>query len=188
MKSGFPDAMVKVALAIALAAGVSQNLSAANAPAGPQPGRTDSALAERVRHELVMLPFYGVFDNLAFQVEGGKVTLLGQVTRPTIKSSAGNVVKRLEGVTDVVNNIEVLPLSSFDDGIRLRLARAIYGSSALSRYALGAQPPIRIIVKNGNVTLEGVVLNDGDRNIANIRANGVFGVFSVTNNLRTDRS
>ncbi len=189
MKSGFSNAMVKAALAVVLATGVSHSALAANTgPASQQSKRTDSALAERVRHELIMLPFYGVFDNLAFRVEGGKVTLLGQVTRPTLKSSAFNVVKRLEGVSEVVNDIEVLPLSPFDDGIRLRVARAIYGSSSLSRYSLGAQPSIRIIVKNGEVTLEGVVLNQGDRNIANIRANGVFGVFKVNNNLRTERS
>ena len=126
--------------------------------------------------------------RMVANIEGGKVTLMGQVTRPTLQSSAGNVVKRIEGVTQVVNNIEVLPLSPFDDGIRLRVARAIYGYGALSRYGLGSQPSIRIIVKNGEVTLEGVVLNQGDRNIANIRANGVFGVFKVNNNLRTERS
>ena len=189
MKYGFPNAIVKAALAATLAVGPSQALLAANVPAAAdQTNRNDSALVERVRHELVMLPFYGVFDNLAFSVEGGRVTLLGHVTRPTLKSSAANVVKRLEGVTAVSNDIEVLPLSPFDDGIRLRVARAIYGSTSLSRYSLGSQPSIRIIVKNGEVTLEGVVLNQGDRNVANIRANGVFGVFKVNNNLRAERS
>ena len=190
MKCGFPKAIVNAALAAALGMGASGAiLSAASAPAaGSDVNRTDSALAERIRKELVTLPFYGIFDNLAFQVDGGKVTLLGQVTRPTLQSSAANVVKRLEGVTEVVNNIEVLPLSPFDDGVRLRVARAIYGSTSLSRYGLGAQPSIRIIVKNGEVTLEGVVLNSGDRNIANLKANGVFGVFKVNNNLRAERS
>ena len=136
-----------------------------------------------IRHELVMLPYYGVFDNLAYKVDGYKVTLLGQVTRPTLKSDAERVVKDIEGVEQVVNNIEVLPLSPNDDRLRLAVYRAIYGHTALNRYALNAVPPIHIIVKNGNVTLEGVVANEGDRNIANIQANGVPGVFNVTNNL-----
>jgi hyperosmotically inducible protein len=139
-----------------------------------------------IRHELVMLPYYGVFDNLAYRVDGYKVTLMGQVTRPTLKSSAENVVKDIEGVEQVINNIEVLPNSPNDDRIRLATYRAIYGHTALNRYALNAVPPIHIIVKNGNVTLEGVVANEGDRNIANIQANGVPGVFGVTNNLRVE--
>jgi hyperosmotically inducible protein len=144
-------------------------------------------LSEKVRHELVMLPYYNVFDHLKFQVDSdGNVTLLGQVSRPTLKSDAYNVVKRLEGVQSVTNKIEVLPLSPFDDRVRLGVARAIFGNSVLSRYAWGARPAISIIVKNGNVTLEGVVANEMDRNIANIKANGVFGVFSVTNNLRIE--
>ncbi|MEP7367962.1 MAG: BON domain-containing protein, partial [Acidobacteriota bacterium] len=107
--------------------------------------------------------------------------------RPTLKSSAGRVAARVPGVEQVVNEIEVLPLSPFDNGIRLRVARAVYGQSALNRYALGANPPIRIIVKNGEVTLEGIVNNTMDRNIANIAANGVPGVFKVTNHLRVER-
>lgn len=136
-----------------------------------------------IRHELVMLPYYGVFDNLAYKVDGYKVTLLGQVTRPTLKSDAERVVKDIEGVEQVVNNIEVLPLSPNDDRVRIATYRAIYGHTALNRYALNAVPPIHIIVRNGNVTLEGVVANEGDKNIANIQANGVSGVFGVTNNL-----
>jgi hyperosmotically inducible protein len=143
-------------------------------------------LNQEVRHELVMLPYYSIFDNLAYRVDGSTVTLFGQVTRPTLKSDAANVVKRLEGVTQVVNNIEVLPLSSMDDRIRIATYRAIYGYGPLQRYALGALPPIHIIVKNGNVTLEGAVANQGDKNIANIRANGVPGVFSVHNDLRVE--
>ncbi len=128
-----------------------------------------------------MLPYYGVFDNLAYRVDGNTVTLEGQVTRPTLKSEAEKVVKDIEGVERVVNNIEVLPVSPNDD------YRTIYGDTALSRYGLQAVPPIHIIVKNGNVTLEGVVANEGDKNIANIRANGVSGVFSVKNNLRVEK-
>jgi hyperosmotically inducible protein len=143
-------------------------------------------LEKAVRHELVMLPYYNLFDNLEYRVEGSKVILLGQVTRPTLKSDAGNVVKRIEGVESVENRIEVLPLSPFDDRIRLATYRAIYGFPSLQRYAMGVVPSIHIIVKNGNVTLEGVVANEADKNIANIRANGVFGVFSVKNDLRVE--
>jgi hyperosmotically inducible periplasmic protein len=144
-------------------------------------------LQDAVRHEIVMLPYYNIFDDLAYRVDpDGHVTLYGQVTRPTLRSDAQNVVKNLEGVTGVTNNIEVLPLSPYDDRIRIAVARAIYGYGPLQRYALGAQPPIHIIVKNGNVTLQGVVANEFDRNVANIRANGVGGVFSVTNKLQVE--
>ena len=131
-----------------------------------------------------MLPYFSVFDNLSYKVDGYNVILMGQVTRPTLKSDAENVVKRIEGVEHVDNQIEVLPLSPNDDRIRRALYRAIYGYPALQKYALGVQQPIRIIVKNGNATLEGVVDNETDKNIANIRARGVSGVFSVTNNLQ----
>lgn len=150
---------------------------------------TENNIAKEVRHQLVMLPYYGVFDDLAFRVEGGKVTLLGQVTRPTLKSDAGNVTKRVEGVTQVDNEIEVLPLSSMDDQIRMAEYRAIYGDPTLStRYGFRALPSIHIIVKNGHVTLEGVVANQGDKNLINIRANGVANVFGVTNNLQVEGS
>jgi hyperosmotically inducible protein len=144
-------------------------------------------IIREVRHELVMLPYYGVFDNLSFRVDGGAVTLLGKVTRPTLKSSAENVVKNIEGVEKVVNNIEVLPLSPNDDRIRLAAYRAIYGHSQLNRYALQAVPPIHIIVENGNITLEGIVANEGDKNVAGIQANGVSGAFSVKNNLQVEK-
>jgi hyperosmotically inducible periplasmic protein len=144
-------------------------------------------LEREVRHELVMLPYYGVFDDLSFKVEGDKVTLMGQVTRPTLKSDAEGVVKKIEGVATVVNEIEVLPVSPNDDRIRQAVYRAIYRQASLSRYALQAVPPIHIIVKNGNVSLEGVVANEGDKNLANIRARGVSGVFSVKNNLRVEK-
>ena len=144
-------------------------------------------LMREVRHELVTLPYYGVFDNLTFAVADQTVTLQGQVTRPTLKSAAERVVKDIEGVERVVNNIEVLPVSSNDDRIRLDVYRAIYGNTALNRYALQAVPSIHIIVKNGNVTLEGVAATEGDRNIANIQASGVAGVFSVTNNLQLEK-
>jgi hyperosmotically inducible protein len=139
---------------------------------------------KEVRHELVMLPYLNVFDNLAFRVDGNVVTLTGQVTRPVLKSDAERVVKRIEGVVQVNNQIEVLPLSPHDDRLRRSLYRAIYGYGPLNRYALPVLQPIRIIVKNGHVTLEGVVDNESDKNIVNIRARGVPGSFSVTNNLR----
>jgi hyperosmotically inducible periplasmic protein len=150
-------------------------------------GRDKGDVTERVRHELVMLPYYSIFDNLAYRVDGTNVTLYGQVARPTLKSDAENVVKRIEGVTHVTNNIEVLPLSPFDSRIRFAEYRAIYGYGPLQRYALGSLPPIHIIVKNGHVTLQGVVANEMDKNLANIRANQVPGVFSVTNDLRVEK-
>jgi hyperosmotically inducible periplasmic protein len=144
-------------------------------------------IIKEVHHELVMLPYYGVFDNLAYKVDrDGTVTLLGQVSPvrgPVLKSDAEKAVKRIEGVEKVVNNIEVLPLSSNDDRIRRAAYRAIYGNSVLSQYQLRAVPPIHIIVKNGNITLEGAVAREMDKNIAGIQANGVSGAFSVTNNL-----
>ncbi len=152
------------------------------------PARAVERIQKEVWHEILMLPFFGVFDNLTYKVEGYKVTLKGQVTRPTLKSSAGNVVKRIEGVEQVDNQIEVLPVSPMDDQLRVALYRAIYGYTALERYAMPVVKPIRIIVKNGHVTLEGVVDNEGDKNLANMRANGVSGVFSVTNNLVVAKS
>jgi len=153
----------------------------------PVSGRAQEVLERQVRKELVTLSYYGVFDNLAFKVDGYTVTLLGQVTRPTLKSDAEAAVSRIESVENVMNQIEVLPLSPNDDQLRLAVYRAIYGQGALERYALQAVPPIHIIVKGGNVTLEGVVANEGDKNIANLRAKGVSGVFSVTNNLRVEQ-
>jgi len=140
-------------------------------------------LAKQVRHELVMLPWYSVFDNLAFRIDRDKVTLLGQVTRPVLKSDAEAVVKRIEGVSSVRNDIEVLPLSPMDDQLRRAVFRAIYGEPGMQRYAIQPIPTIHIIVKNGNVTLEGVVDTEMDRNLANLRANQVPNVFSVKNNL-----
>ena len=152
------------------------------------PARAVQRIVREVRHEILMLPYFDVFDNIAYKVDGYQVTLMGQVTRPTLKSAAENVVKRIEGVQKVVNQIEVLPPSPLDDELRLRLFRAIYGFTALERYAMPVVKPIRIIVKNGNVTLEGVVDSEADKNMANILANGVSGVFSVTNNLRVVKS
>ena len=146
------------------------------------------SLEAKVRHQLNMLPYYGVFDNLSFRVDGNKVTLFGEVARPVLKYDAERAVKHIEGVEQVESQIEVLPLSNFDDQIRLRTARAIYGYPALNRYALGTHPPIHIVVKNGNVTLAGVVANSMDRDLAYLRANGIPGAFSVTNELRVENN
>jgi hyperosmotically inducible periplasmic protein len=140
-------------------------------------------IQKEVRHEILMLPYFDVFDNITFKVEGYDVTLSGQVIRPTLKTDAERVVKAIEGVEKVDNQIEVLPVSPNDDRLRIRAFRAIYGYSALHRYALPVIKPIRIIVKNGHITLEGVVVSEADKNLVNMRARGVSGSFSVTNNL-----
>jgi hyperosmotically inducible protein len=150
------------------------------------PANDQELIAQQVRHELVTLPFYSIWDNLNFKVEGTKVTLMGEVQRPSMKTSAERVAIRVPGVTEVENQIEVLPLSNFDNRIRIAVARAIFGNPVLSQYALRSVSPIHIIVKNGDVRLEGVVLREMDRNIAYLQANGVPGVFSVTNNLRVE--
>jgi hyperosmotically inducible periplasmic protein len=155
-----------------------------NPSAGALNQKSIDRVYKEVHHELVMLPFYGVFDNLAYKVDpDGTVTLLGQVSRPTLKSDSENVVKRIEGVEKVVNNIEVLPTSINDDKIRRATYRAIYGNDVLSQYQERAVPPIHIIVKNGQITLEGVVARAMDKQIAGMQANSVPGVFGVTNNL-----
>ncbi len=159
-----------------------------------QPGFADnhksdagmSRIEREVRREIVTLPFYSLFDHFAFRVDGETVTLRGKVSRPTLKSDAENVVRRIEGVEKVNNEIEVLPLSPNDDRLRMALYGAIYGHGALQMLAIRAVPPVHIIVENGNVTLEGVVANEMQKNIANLQANGVPGVFSVTNNLRVE--
>jgi hyperosmotically inducible periplasmic protein len=168
--------------------GLALTLTTLSVTANPLNAEQYDRTTKKIRKELVTLPFYGVFDNLAFKLEDGTVTLYGQVSRPTLRSSAERVVERVAGVENVVNKIEVLPLSRFDDDIRLRVFYAIYQQPGLDRLALQAVPPIHIIVKNGHVTLEGVVLNKGDATRAFIAANGVPNVFSVTNNLRIENA
>jgi osmotically-inducible protein OsmY len=146
--------------------------------------KMDSRIAREVRHELVTLPYYSVFDDLAYKVDGATVTLFGAVVRPTLKSDAQNAVKKIEGVEQVINNIEVLPVSPNDDQIRRAVYRAIYAQPGLDIYSLRAVPTIHIIVKNGNVTLTGAVANEGDKTRAGIAANGVPGVFSVKNDIQ----
>src|SRR5262245_6714433 len=146
-------------------------------------------LKKEVRHELLTLPYYGIFDWLEAEIRyEDTVILRGQVIRPTTKSDAENRVKRIEGVEKVINRIEVLPLSPNDDRLRRALYRALFNSnSTLFRYSMGANPSIHLIVKNGNATLKGVVSNRGDSQIAYIKARGVPGLFGVTNELRIER-
>ena len=143
-------------------------------------------LEDKVRHEILMVPYIGVFDNLNYQVDNGVVTLSGQVTQPVRKTDVERAVKGIPGVIAVNDQIEVLPLSRFDDQIRVRTLRTMLRSAPLDKYFQGVQPGIRIIVRNGDVTLDGFVLNDGDRQIASMAANQVPGVFSVTNNLQIE--
>jgi hyperosmotically inducible periplasmic protein len=173
-----PNLIAGVVVVVAVAAlGLAQDRNQ------PSP-RSVERITREVRHELLMLPYFTVFDNISYKVDGSTVTLMGAVVNPTVKSDAGNVVKKIEGVENVDNQIEVLPPSPMDDGLRRRLFQAIYGYPALQKYALGVQKPIRIIVKNGHVALEGVVDNEQDKNLVTVRANSVPGVFSVTNNLQ----
>jgi hyperosmotically inducible protein len=165
-------------LAFAMAPAIpGQNHSPQASPKG------EDRIAREVRHELVTQPYYTVFDNLAYRVNGYTVTLEGQVTNPVLKTDAEKSVKKIEGVQSVVNNIEVLPLSPMDNRIRRAVYRAVYGQPSLEMYSLRAVPTIHIVVKNGHVTLTGAVGNQGDKQRAGIAANGVPGVFSVTNDL-----
>lgn len=169
---GFP-----VVLLLVLAAWAQSN----QAKVSPQ---AEERIAKEVRHQLLLLPYLTVFDNLAYKVEGYKVTLVGQVTQPVLKSDAENAVKHIEGVEQVDNQIEVLPLSPMDNDLRRKLYVAIYGYPGFEKYAMPVVKPIRIIVKNGHATLEGVVDSEMDKNTAEIRAKSVPGIFSVTDNLQ----
>lgn len=150
------------------------------------PVLTNSQISKEVRHRLRMLPYYGVFDNLAYNVNGSTVTLYGQVVRPSTRSDAARSVSKIAGVTHVVNNIEVLPLSSFDDRVRFQTYRAIANTGGLQRYLMGTNPSIHIVVNRGHVTLTGVVSNRADRQLAYFAASRVFGSFSVTNDLQVE--
>ena len=157
--------------------------SANAAPPSSQETKANQNLVREVRHQLLLLPYYTVFDSLAFKVDGDHVTLEGQVTNPTLKHDAETAVKSVEGISGVTNNIEVLPTSPMDDQSRRALYRAIYGDPQLSKYGWSSMPSIHIIVKSGHVSLEGVVDNDTDKNLAGLRANSVPNVFEVKNNL-----
>jgi len=177
--------LLKAALSIAASIGGLAVASPAGAlnQAQRDHSKMEQNLVREVRHQLLLLPYYSVFDNLLFKVDRDRVTLMGQVVRPTLKSDAENVVKGLEGVSQVNNRIEVLPVSPMDDQLRRAVYRAVYGDTVLSKYGWSALPSIHLIVKNGHVALEGAVDSEGDKNLANIRASSVPNVFSVTNNL-----
>jgi len=176
-RKAIASSLALVALAVAAPCLLAQNGVSGQTPA-------EMRIAREVRHEIVMLPYLDVFDYIAFKVDGNDVTLTGAVTNPTVKSDAGNVVKKIEGVQHVDNQVQVLPPSPSDRRIRLALFRAIYGFAPLQKYALGVLKPIRIIVNTGHVTLEGVVDSEADKNLVQLRANSVPGIFSVTNNLQ----
>ena len=160
--------------------GAAQNVT------GPQ--RMQDRISREVFHELVTLPQLTIFDNLQYKVDGNKVTLMGQVRDAILKDSAEKAVKHIEGVDSVNNQIEILPASGNDERIRRDVARALFNDERLFRYSMGSVPPIHIIVKNGHVTLEGVVNSQADKDAANLRANGVPGVFSVDNHLQVQKS
>lgn len=145
--------------------------------------QSQRALEEKIYKKILYLPYYGAFDSIKFQVEGSKVILSGKVINSINKSDAKNAVEDIDGVSEVVNNIDLLPLSSFDNQIRFRLAREIGNSAGIGRYVPERAPSVRIIVENGRITLEGYVSNRSDSNLLNILANGIPGVFSVQNNL-----
>ena len=176
----------KVLFAALLAGLMSFTLGTARASAGSTTTPNVSAIPNQVQHNLSMLPWYGVFDHLGYQVNGTEVILSGQVIseHATTKDDAGKFVTSIPGVTKVVNNIEVLPPSRFDDQIRRAEYRAVFSQADLGRYTMGSIPQVHIIVKNGHVSLEGVVMNQMDRNMAGVFANTVPGVFSVENNLQ----
>lgn len=160
--------------------------SLTNSASPSSKGPAETQLAKQVRSKLVRLPYYGVFDNLAYSIDGSRVTLHGQVVRASTRNDAERSVARIEGVTQVVNNIQLLPLSSFDDRIRVTTYRAVQRSGGLFRYFMGANPSLHIVVNRGHVTLEGVVSNKMDKQLAYMAASGVPGVFSVTNNLQVE--
>ncbi len=168
------------------AGAMSFTLGAVAAKAGTTTNPNVSAIPNQVQHNLAMLPWYGVFDHLGYQVNGSEVVLTGQVIseHATTKDDAGKFVASIPGVTKVTNNIEVLPPSRFDDQIRRAEYRTVFSQGDLGRYTMGAIPQLHIIVKNGHVALEGVVMNQMDKTMAGIFANSVPGVFSVENNLQ----
>jgi hyperosmotically inducible protein len=187
----FTGSFLALLFSLLVALGTGDALSAATrlkSQPPVDPAQRQAWLTEQVRHKLAMIPWYSVFDNLEYQVNGETVTLGGQVTRPVIKDEAGSSVKGIEGVKVVDNQIEVLPPSPFDNQVRRREYRSIYSFWPLEPYAWGVNPAIHIIVKGGNVTLEGVVRTQADKDAANIRARSVPGVFTVTNNLRVEKS
>ena len=183
-KNHMPLAIVCLSVISLLAISSAAHARAAQATKDQRAARSEQNLIKEVRHQLLLLPYYSVFDNLAYRVDGDHVILEGQVVRPTLKPDAEAAVKSIEGVASVTNNIDVLPPSPMDDQLRRALYRTIYSEPSLSKYSWSAVAAIHIIVKSGHVTLEGVVDNETDKNLADIRAKSVPNVFSVTNNLR----
>ena len=178
----FKRKLIALVMALGLAASV-----AVAAPGNSGASGSDEVVAKQIRKKLVTLPYYGVFDNLGFEIEGSTVTLYGQVVRASTRKDAERRVSKIEGVERVINNIEVLPLSGFDDRIRARTLRAVARTGGLFRYFQGVNPSIHIIVKGGRITLEGVVSSKSDSQLAYLAARGVPESFSVTNNLRVER-
>lgn len=174
---------MKVGISVKLIAITALAVSVSAQPNSSQPGSAIGPLAEKVRHELVMMPYYGIFDDLSFRIDGSKVTLIGEVARPTLKSQAERIVRSLSGVEEVDNQIRILPLSPYDDKLRIASVRTLFGNPVLSRYSWGARPPIHFIVENGTLTLRGNVDSQADRNLAGILANGIPGAFDVNNEL-----
>jgi hyperosmotically inducible protein len=167
------------------------NQSMSNQPAPAQappeaalPPEAQAKIAKAINHNVIMLPYYGIFDSLSYQLQGRTVILTGEVTNPSLKPDAERAVKKVEGVDKVVNNIEILPPSPIDQQIRERVRKTIYSYGPLFKYSRDPNPPIRIIVKNSRVTLEGVVDSEGDKNLCTLRVNQISSVLSVTNNLR----
>jgi hyperosmotically inducible protein len=176
--------MGKLMLGAALLAGIAGAAAAASKDNGDH---SDAALAKKVAHEVRLYSWYTIWDNVNVKVNDGNVELIGQVSQPYKKADVARLAQRIPGVRSVTNELEVLPLSNFDDRLRIQVARAIYRDPVLSRYAIQAVPPIHIIVDNGHVTLEGVVNNEMEKNVAGIRANGAGLSFGkVVNNLRVE--
>ena len=172
-------------ISLSLLAAMLMMLAVAQTSAQNLSSNATDRITREVRHELLLLPYYGVFDILSYKVDpSGTVILMGAVARPTLKSDAENVVKKIEGVEKVDNQIKVLPLSPNDDRIRREAFRKIYGAPGLTKYSWQSVQSIHIIVDNGHITLEGSVDNEADKNVAEIQAKTVSGAFSVTNNLR----
>jgi hyperosmotically inducible protein len=185
MFKGSTKQLFSMVLPILLLAFAATGMASTSTKTDPAvPGKQPLSLAGQVRHELLMLPYYGVFDNLGFTIDDSNtVVLTGSVLRPTLKSDAETAVRRIQGISKVVNNIEVLPLSPFDNAIRLRTYWSIFTRPGFEKYAIQARSPLRIIVKNGNITLEGVVGSQMDKTMAVMAARSVPGAFSVTDNL-----
>jgi len=197
-KAGGIVAVVLALSVLAVAAGAQSaqppmsNQSMSNQPAPAQapppeaalPPEAQAKIAKAINHNVIMLPYYGIFDSLSYQLQGRTVILTGEVTNPSLKPDAERAVKKVEGVDKVVNNIEILPPSPIDQQIRERVRKTIYSYGPLFKYSRDPNPPIRIIVKNSRVTLEGVVDSEGDKNLCTLRVNQISSVLSVTNNLR----